>query len=45
VPEPTVPALSLVPLSLGALIFANLEALLADRSAARTSAALVLALQ
>lgn len=42
VPEPTVPALAIVLLAIGALIFANVVALLPGRSAARTSAALVL---
>lgn len=42
VPEPTVPVLPMVLLSLGALVFANAVALLPGRSAARTSAALVL---
>lgn len=42
VPEPTVPVLSMTVLALGALIFANVVALLPGRSAARTSAALIL---
>jgi ABC-type lipoprotein release transport system permease subunit len=42
VPQPTVPVLSVVVLSVGALVFANVVALLPGRSAARTSAALVL---
>jgi ABC-type lipoprotein release transport system permease subunit len=37
-----VPALAIVLLAIGALIFANVVALLPGRSAARTSAALVL---
>ena len=42
VPEPTVPVLSIALLGVGALAFANVIALLPGRSAARTSAALVL---
>jgi putative ABC transport system permease protein len=42
VPEPTVPIIPLVLVVVGALLFANLVALLPGRSAARTSAALVL---
>jgi len=42
VPEPTVPVLSVVLVGVGALLFANLVALVPGRSAARTSAALVL---
>lgn len=42
VPGPTVPVLSLVLVGVGALVFANLVALVPGRSAARTSAALVL---
>jgi ABC-type lipoprotein release transport system permease subunit len=42
VPEPSVPALAMTLLALGALVFANVVALLPGRSAARTSAALVL---
>jgi ABC-type lipoprotein release transport system permease subunit len=42
VPEPTVPVFSVVLVSVGALVFANAVALLPGRSAARTSAALVL---
>ncbi len=42
VPDPTVPALSVVLVAVGALIFANVVAALPGRSAARTSAALVL---
>ena len=42
VPEPTVPVLSVILVSVGALVFANVVALLPGRSAARTSAALVL---
>ena len=42
VPEPTEPVLSVVLVGVGALLFANLVALLPGRSAARTSAALVL---
>jgi hypothetical protein len=42
VPEPTVPVLSVVLVGIGALLFANLVALVPGRSAARTSAALVL---
>jgi predicted lysophospholipase L1 biosynthesis ABC-type transport system permease subunit len=45
VPEPTVPVLSMVLLAAGALVFANVVALLPGRSAARTSAALVLAVE
>jgi putative ABC transport system permease protein len=42
VPEPAVPVLSVVLVGVGALLFANLVALVPGRSAARTSAALVL---
>jgi ABC-type lipoprotein release transport system permease subunit len=42
VPDPTVPLLSVMFLVVGALIFANVVALWPGRSAARTSAALVL---
>jgi hypothetical protein len=42
VPEPTLPLLPLVFVVVGALLFANIVALLPGRSAARTSAALVL---
>jgi putative ABC transport system permease protein len=42
VPEPTVPVLAVGFVVVGALIFANLVALVPGRSAARTSAALVL---
>ena len=42
VPEPTVPVFSVILVCVGALLFANLVALLPGRSAARTSAALVL---
>ncbi len=42
VPEPTVPIIPVVLVVVGALLFANLVALLPGRSAARTSAALVL---
>jgi hypothetical protein len=42
VPEPTVPVLSVILVGVGSLVFANLVALLPGRSAARTSAALVL---
>jgi putative ABC transport system permease protein len=42
VPEPTVPVISVVLVGVGALLFANLVALLPGRNAARTSAALVL---
>jgi putative ABC transport system permease protein len=42
VPQPTVPVPSVIFVSVGALIFANVVALLPGRSAARTSAALVL---
>jgi len=42
VPQPTVPVLSVILVSVGALVFANAVALLPGRSAARTSAALVL---
>ena len=42
VPEPTVPVLPVILVVVGALVFANLVALLPGRSAARTSAALVL---
>jgi hypothetical protein len=42
VPEPTVPILPVVLVVVGALLFANLVALLPGRSAARTSPALVL---
>jgi predicted lysophospholipase L1 biosynthesis ABC-type transport system permease subunit len=42
VPEPTVPVFSVVLVSTGALVFASAVALLPGRSAARTSAALVL---
>jgi ABC-type lipoprotein release transport system permease subunit len=42
VPAPTVPALTLVLVGLGALVFANLVAAIPGRIAARTSTALVL---
>ena len=42
VPEPTVPMFLVILVCVGALLFANLVALLPGRSAARTSAALVL---
>ncbi|HVB71245.1 MAG TPA: FtsX-like permease family protein [Acidimicrobiales bacterium] len=42
VPDPTVPALSVLLVAAGALAFANVVAALPGRSAARTSAALVL---
>jgi ABC-type lipoprotein release transport system permease subunit len=42
VPEPTVPVLSVLLVGVGSLVFANLVALLPGRSAARTSAALIL---
>jgi ABC-type lipoprotein release transport system permease subunit len=42
VPDPTVPALSMVLVGLGAFAFANLVAALPGRGAARTSTALVL---
>lgn len=42
VPEPTVPAVAMVLVGLGAVVFANVVALMPGRSAARTSAALVL---
>lgn len=42
VPGPTVPVLSVVLVGVGALVFANVVALVPGRSAARTSAALVL---
>jgi len=42
VPEPTVPILPIALVVVGALLFANVVALLPGRSAARTSAALVL---
>jgi hypothetical protein len=42
VPEPTLPALAIVLVGFGALVFANVVALLPGRSAARTPAALVL---
>jgi ABC-type antimicrobial peptide transport system permease subunit len=42
VPDPTVPVLSLVLIGVGALVFANLVAVIPGRIAARTSTALVL---
>jgi predicted lysophospholipase L1 biosynthesis ABC-type transport system permease subunit len=42
VPDPTVPALSVLLVGLGALVFANLVAAFPGRSAARTPTALVL---
>ena len=42
VPDPTVPALTVTVVALGALVFANLVAALPGRSAARTPTALVL---
>ncbi len=42
VPDPTVPALSMVLIGVGALVFANLVAVIPGRVAARTSTALVL---
>ena len=42
VPDPTVPVLSVLIVGVGTLVFANLVAALPGRSAARTSAALVL---
>jgi ABC-type antimicrobial peptide transport system permease subunit len=42
VPDPTVPAVSVLLVGLGALVFANVVAALPGRSAARTATALVL---
>jgi ABC-type lipoprotein release transport system permease subunit len=42
VPDPTVPILSLILIGVGALVFANLVAVIPGRIAARTSTALVL---
>lgn len=42
VPDPTVPALSVVAVGIGALVFANLAAVLPARAAARTPAGLTL---
>ena len=42
VPDPTVPALSVIVVGVGSLVFANLVAALPGRSAARTPAALAL---
>jgi hypothetical protein len=42
VPDPTVPALSLVVVAVGAIVFANLVAVFPGRVAARTPTALLL---